>query len=295
MQAPVGDITLEYDTFGSPDDPTVLLVMGLATQMIAWHSDFCQMLADRGFHVVRFDNRDIGLSSKHDGAFSGITSLASAARLRWSGNAPYLLSHMASDGVGLLDHLGIERAHVVGASMGGMIAQQMAIDYPQRLLSMTSIMSTTGSLFAGRSSPEARKLLFRPPATDRAGVVAASLATREALSPHHFDEEESRLWAEISYDRSHYPEGAARQLAAIFASGNRTKALRGVRVPTLVIHGEADPLVNISGGRATAKAVPGARLKIYETMGHDLPRPLWPDLANDIATHAQAATSASAP
>lgn len=293
MQATLGDITLEYDTFGSPEDPTILLVMGLATQMIAWHRDFCQMVADRGFQVVRFDNRDIGLSTKHDGVDSGLVGWASVLKLRLSGQAPYLLSDLANDAFGLLDHLNIPRAHLVGASMGGMIVQTMAISHPERVLSLTSIMSTTGSVFVGYPKPEALRMLFRPETQDRVRAVEASVEVRKVMSPNHFDEDEARRWAEVSYDRSHYPEGGGRQLAAIFASGNRTKGLRTLRVPTLVIHGESDPLVNISGGRATARAISGSTFKSYPTMGHDLPLSLWPDLVDDIAEHARRATSAT--
>ena len=291
MQAHVGDITLEYDTFGSPDDPTILLVMGLATQMIAWQPGFCEMLADHGFYVVRFDNRDIGLSTKHDGVPSGIDGLPSAFKLRVTGKAPYYLSDLANDALGLLDSLGVAKAHVVGVSMGGMIVQQMAILHPERLLSMTSIMSTTGSVFVGHSRIDAMKMMFRPEAADREEAINGSVEVRRITSPHHFNLNEARKWAEAAFDRSHYPEGGGRQLAAIFASGNRTKELREVTVPTLVIHGEADPLVNISGGRATAKAIPGSTFKSYPTMGHDLPEPLWPELTTDIAEHAKRATS----
>jgi len=289
MQAHLGDITLEYDTFGSPDDPTILLVMGLSTQMIAWQPGFCQMFVDRGFHVVRFDNRDIGLSTKHHGVASGIVGLPSALKLRLSGKAPYHLSDLANDAIGLLDHLGVVKSHAVGVSMGGMIVQQMAISHPDRLFSMTSIMSTTGSPFVGHAKLEAIRMMFRPEATDRQAAIEATLEVRKITSPHHFDPVDARKWAEASFDRSHYPEGGGRQLAAIFASGNRTKALHSVRVPTLVIHGEADPLVNISGGRATARAIPEATFKSYATMGHDLPEPLWPELVNDIVTHAERA------
>ncbi len=291
MQAQIGDITLEYDTFGSPDDPTILLVMGLATQMIAWQPAFCQMLADHGFQVVRFDNRDIGLSTKHDGVPSGIDGLPSAFKLRITGKAPYYLSDLANDAFGLLDFLGTGPAHVVGVSMGGMIVQQMAISHPERLLSMTSIMSTTGSMFVGHSKLDAMKMMFRPEAKGREEAIAGSVNARRIISPHHFDLGEARRWAEAAFDRSHYPEGSGRQLAAIFASGNRTKALQLVTVPTLVIHGEIDPLVNISGGRATAKAISGSTFKSYPTMGHDLPEPLWPDFVADITTHAKRATA----
>lgn len=294
MQAQVGDITLEYDTFGSSEDPTILLVMGLATQMIAWQPGFCEMLANHGFQVVRFDNRDIGLSTKHDGVPSGIDGLASAIKLRLTGKAPYYLSDLANDAFGLLDSLGVAKAHVVGASMGGMIVQQMAILHPERLLSMTSIMSTTGSAFVGRARMDAVKMMFRPEAMDREDAINGSIDARRITSPHHFDLSETRRWAEAAFDRSHYPEGGGRQLAAIFASGNRTKALRSVKVPTLVIHGEADPLVNISGGRATAKAISGSTFKSYPTMGHDLPEPLWPELTADIAEHAKRATARTA-
>lgn len=290
MQAAIGDITLEYETFGSDRDPVVLLVMGLGTQMIAWHETFCQAIADEGFFVVRYDNRDVGLSTKLDGVPSGIRGFPSAIKIWFSGDAPYQLSDMASDGFGLLDHLGIEAAHVVGASMGGMIVQQMAIDQPQRLLSMTSIMSTTGSPWVGRATSRVRQMMFRTPAEHPAAIIEEQLSLRKLLSPHHFVEEESRKYALASYERSYYPEGTGRQLAAVFASGDRTKDLRRVQVPTLVIHGQADDLVHVSGGRATAKAIPGAEIKEYETMGHDLPPDLWPDMIADIVNHARRAS-----
>lgn len=290
MQAAVGDTTLEYETFGSENDPAVLLVMGLGTQMIAWHETFCQAIADEGFFVIRYDNRDVGLSTKFDGVPSGISGFPSAVKIWFSGKSPYQLSDMAADGFGLLDHLDIDAAHVVGASMGGMIVQQMAIDRPERLLSMTSIMSTTGSPWVGRASSRVRQMMFRSPAEHPDAIIDEQLSLRKLLSPHHFVEEESRKYALASYQRSYYPEGIGRQLAAIFASGDRTKLLRRVTVPTLVIHGQADTLVHISGGRATAKAIPDAVLKEYETMGHDLPPDLWPDMIADIVSHARQAS-----
>ena len=289
MRASVGKIELEYDTFGSTADPALLLVMGLGTQMIAWQESFCQMFADRGFFVIRFDNRDVGLSTKLDGVPSGFSGPISPYKLRYFGGAPYTLSDMAADAVGLLDHLEIGGAHIVGASMGGMIVQQMAIDHPDRVLSLTSIMSTTGSIFAGRATPEALKRLFEPSPTDRDSYIDDTLQWREMLSPHFFDEDLTRRWAEASHDRSFYPEGTGRQLAAIFASGNRTRDLKKLTVPTLVIHGEADPLVTPSGGKATAAAIPGAELKLYPKMGHGLPEALWPRMVEDITSHASAA------
>ncbi|MDT8912189.1 alpha/beta hydrolase [Amycolatopsis sp. PS_44_ISF1] len=273
-------LELEYDTFGDPADPPLVLVMGLGAQMITWEPGFCELLAGHGFHVVRFDNRDIGLSSYLDEL--GATDVA--AVLTGQASAPYLLADLADDTVGLFDALGFEKAHVVGASMGGMIVQQLAIDHPERLLSVTSIMSTTGDPSVGQASPAAFAALSRTPAATREESIEQSVAAyRTTGSPGYpATEEYLRQKAADGYDRALHPEGTLRQMAAIIASGDRTERLREVRLPFTVVHGEDDPLVNVSGGKATAAAVPGAELVLLPGMGHDLPAPLWPEITDAI-------------
>jgi pimeloyl-ACP methyl ester carboxylesterase len=278
-------ITIEYETAGDPADPALLLVMGLGAQLIAWHPDFRQAIADRGYYVIVFDNRDVGLSSKiEDGprpdvlaAFGGDLSSAS-----------YTLSDMASDAIGLLDVLGIDAAHVVGASMGGMIAQTIAIEHPARVLSLCSIMSMTGADDVGAPSEEAMAVLLKPAATTRDEAIAGSVAASIVIGSTGFptDEAELKARAAASYDRCFYPVGIARQLLAIRASGDRTEKLRELDVPTVVIHGDIDPLVRVSGGEATAKAIPGADLLIIEGMGHDNPTALWPRIVDAIVDNA---------
>ena len=252
--------------------------MGLATQMIAWDESFCGMLADRGFRVVRFDNRDIGRSTKLKAA--GVPRRADLMLGR-PRRAAYLLRDMAADTVGLMDHLGIDSAHLVGASMGGMIAQAMAIEHPERVRSLVSIMSTTGSRRVGHPSYRTFGILFGKPPHGRDAVIERAVKTFRTIgSPGYpFEEERVRQIAGRSYDRGHHSPGVLRQLHAITASGDRTPALRRLDLPTLVIHGSGDPLVNPSGGRATARADPRRPPAIWSTgMGHDLPRQLWPEL-----------------
>lgn len=276
-------IELEYDTFGSPDDPALLLVMGFGAQMTAWPPGFCERLAAAGRYVIRFDNRDCGLSSKLDGvrvdSAAVMMAAASGAELP---PVPYTLSDMAADAIGLLDALGIDRAHVAGASMGGMIVQTMAIEQPERLLSVTSIMSTIGDPAYGASAPEAIQVLLRPPPADRDTYVSNAVDFGVWASKKYFDADLAREQAGASYDRSFYPEGSTRQLAAIYASGDRSEALVGVQTPFLVIHGLDDTLIDPSGGRRTAELVPGAHLLLVSDMGHDLPEPLWPLITSAI-------------
>jgi pimeloyl-ACP methyl ester carboxylesterase len=285
----VNGIELEYETFGERSTPPLLLIMGLGAQMILWEDEFCVALAARGFFVVRFDNRDVGMSTQLDA--SGVPNVFSAMQAAATGKpvqAPYTLAHMADDTVGLMTALGIERAHAVGASMGGMIAQTLAIRYPMRLLSMTSIMSTTGDPSLPPASADAMRVLLTPPAGDREGNIASNLeAWRVIKSPGFpFDEDHMRALFGRAFDRGYHPAGVARQMAAIVASGNRTEALRSVMVPTLVIHGDADPLIRVEAGRATADAVPGATLLLIPGMGHDLPRGTWSPIIGAISTHA---------
>ena len=276
-------IELYYETFGEAADPTLLLVMGLGAQMTAWEDDFCLGFVDRGFHVVRYDNRDVGLSSRIDAKGGDFMTSFLAASQGQPVDAPYLLTDMAADAIGLLDHLGIDQAHVVGASMGGMIAQTIAIEHPDRVLTLTSIMSTTGEPEVGQPTPAAMERLIVAPPTDRAGAIEASVASTNVIgSPDHFDEERVRARAAAAYDRAFSPGGTARQLIAILASGSRAEALRALAVPTLVIHGDADALVTTSGGRRTADLVPNAELLIVEGMGHDLPLAMWPQIFEAI-------------
>jgi pimeloyl-ACP methyl ester carboxylesterase len=280
-------ITLCYETYGDPSDPTALLVMGLGTQMIAWHEDFCRELARHGLHVVRFDNRDIGHSTHLGGAPPTILELLVRSRRA----ARYSLADMAEDAAVLLDRVELGRAHVIGASMGGMIAQTLAARHPSSVRSLVSIMSNTGSLFSGQPSLRAYSTFLRQAPSERDAFIDHMTGVFRTIgSPGDLrDLDEVRDLIGQSYDRDHDPNGPGRQLAAIIAAGNRTPELRRIKAPTLVIHGTSDPLVGFSGGRATARAIKGARLMPVEGMGHDLPRVLWPQLIDAIATHARSA------
>ena len=283
-----GGIDVAYETFGDESARPLLLVMGLATQMLAWHEDLCRTLVDRDFFVVRFDNRDIGLSTH---LHSAPTPDVMAALGGDTASASYTLDDMADDAVRLLDGLGITRpVHVVGASMGGMIAQTVAIRHPERVASLTSIMSTPSPKL-GAPSEAAAATLFAPPATNRDEAVQRTLATYRVIgSPGYpLDEQWLSGIAAEAYDRAYDPLGVARQLLAIHASGDRTQALRALDVPTLVIHGEDDPLVQLEGGRATAAAVPDAELQVVPGMGHNLPRELWPQFVDAITALADRA------
>ncbi len=281
-------VDIRYETTGDPADPALLLIMGLGAQLIGWPDEFCAGLAGRGFHVIRFDNRDIGLSGSLDEL--GLPDLP-AIMGGDPATVPYRLADLADDAAALLKELGVDRAHVVGASMGGMIAQQLTIDHPDVVASLCSIMSTTGDRTVGGPSPEAIALMSRPAAADRDEAIANAVVSARVLGSPAYPaaEEEIRQRAARVYDRSFRPAGFARQYAAILASPDRTAALAGVTVPALVIHGEADPLVGVSGGRATAAAIPGAELLVVPGMGHDLPRELWPRLIDAIVRNAGAA------
>jgi pimeloyl-ACP methyl ester carboxylesterase len=291
--ADVGNgITLCYETFGDPAAPPVVLIMGLGTQMIAWDTRFCEELAGRGFFVTRFDNRDVGRSTRLDGAHvPGLSEIA----LRRVPNPAYKLADMALDTVGLMNVLGLESAHVVGVSMGGMIAQTVAARHPSRTRSLTSIMSNTGARFSGQPALKTYPVLLGKSPADRDGFVERGLKTWATIGSPGFerDEIELRAMIELSFDRGPSAAGTARQLGAIIASGDRRRELRAVQAPTLVIHGEADVLVSPSGGRATAKAINGARLITIPGMGHDLPRAAWPQLLGAIAQHAHGADVAA--
>ncbi len=285
-------IELFYETFGEPSDVPLLLIMGLGAQAHVWDEELVEGLVDRGFHVIRFDNRDVGLSTKPDVGRVNVMERVLAASTGQAVEAPYVLSDMAADAVSLLDHLGVQAAHIVGASMGGMIAQTVAIEHPERVLTLTSIMSTTGDRDVGQPDPSVMGVLLAAPPSDRAGAVANSIAASRAIgSPEHFDEDRARTRAETSFDRCFYPPGVGNQLLAIVASGSRTEALRRLNVPALVIHGDADPLVTPSGGRRTAEAIPGAELLEIEGMGHDLPQVFWPRIIEAITSLAARAST----
>ncbi len=277
--APANGIHIAYETYGDPADTPLLLVMGLGAQLIAWPIDMVHAFADRGFFVVRYDNRDVGLSTKL--ADVGNDFLATFMRAA-SGDpvtVAYRLSDMAADGIALLDYLGIASAHVAGASMGGMIAQTMAIEYPTRVRSLTSIMSTTGEPEVGAPTAEAMAVLLRPVGTTRQEAIDASVdGSRVIGSPAFFDEAVVRTRAAAAYDRCYHPAGVARQLLAIAASGSRAEGLAQLNVPTLVIHGDLDPLIGVSGGKRTAELIPGARLLVIEGMGHDMAAPVVPQV-----------------
>lgn len=279
----IGEVDLCFETFGDASDTPVLLIMGLGTQMVAWHEDFCRDLAGRGFRVIRFDNRDTGRSSRMSGSPPDWFAM-----LRRSGSgAAYDLDDMAGDALGLLDHLDVDAAHVVGASMGGMIAQQLAADHPERVRSLVSVMSTTGDRRVGQLAMSLYPIFLRRPPRDREGYIrhAVELYGRIGSPSRPRDDADIRHIAAQSFDRGLNPAGTGRQIAAIFASGDRTEKLRGIRVPTLVIHGTEDKLVAPSGGEATARAIPGARLELIEDMGHDMPRDLWPRLLDLFEDH----------
>jgi pimeloyl-ACP methyl ester carboxylesterase len=283
--APANGIEIAYQEIGDSDAEPLILIMGLAAQMLAWQEDFCAMLAERGFRVIRFDNRDIGHSTMLD--HFGMPSRLDMVTGRHS-SAPYLLADMARDTFSLMDHLEIESASVTGASMGGMIGQTMAIQRPDRVRSLVSMMSTTGNRWVGSPTFRAWGLLLSKFPHGRDEYVKRTLKTFRVIgSPDHRDERELEALAGAMYDRSHNPAGIVRQMHAISASGDRTEALESLRVPTTVLHGARDPLARPAAGRATAKAIPGARLRIFEDMGHDLPRALWPDFADEIAANAE--------
>jgi pimeloyl-ACP methyl ester carboxylesterase len=282
-------IEIEYETFGDPGGAPLLLIMGLGAQMISWDEEFCGGLATRGFHVIRYDNRDSGLSTKMESA--GEPDLMAAL----GGNpAPaYRLDDLAGDAVGVLDGLGIRAAHVVGASMGGFIAQLVAINHPDRVLSLTSIMSGPGGLDGVAPKPEGAEVLMTVPPASREDRIKQGVQIRKVLSgaTDPFDEAAETKRVERAYDRSYYPVGSGRQLVAILAADGRLERLSHVRVPTLVIHGVDDILVPVENGRRVAAAVPGARLLEFEGMGHNVPERVWPQVMDAIEELARQATA----
>ena len=297
-RARTNGIEIEYETFGNPSDEPLLLIMGLGGQMILWHEDFCSELARRGHYVIRFDNRDVGLSTKLDEAgLPNIIEMFMAAQQGQPVSAPYTLDDMADDVAGLLDALAIERAHVCGVSMGGMIAQTLAIRHPRRLKTLTSIMSTTGAMDLPPPRPEAAQVLLIPIPSDREGYIERTVNVFRAIgSPGFpFDEAQVRERAALSYDRCCNPFGQARQLAAILAHGSRREGLRRVRIPTLVIHGADDPLVPVECGHDTAACIPDAEILVIDGLGHDNPRGAWPVVIDALTRHTQRSTRPSAP
>ncbi len=284
--AHVNGIDIEYLTEGEPGDPALLLVMGLGAQLTAWPQGFVDILRDRGFYVISFDNRDCGRSTKFDGTPDF------AALFEGDGSsAPYRVEDMADDAAALLRDLGATRTHVVGASMGGMITQALVINHPELFVSACSIMSTTGDRSVGAPTGEAMGALLRPPASSREEFIDASVEGSKVIGSPGYPTDETvlRQRAGEAYDRSYSPEGTARQLAAILASPDRTEGLRGVRMPFLVVHGEDDPLVTVSGGQATASAVAGSRLMTIPGMGHDLPEALWGPVSEAIVANTELA------
>ncbi|MDQ6698409.1 MAG: alpha/beta fold hydrolase [Actinomycetota bacterium] len=285
-----GDVEIFFETFGEPTDPALLLVNGLGSQCINYRVEWCERFVAEGFFVIRFDNRDVGLSTKFSDVRPAVGAVVRALSAGQPPEVPYTLDDMAGDAIAVLDHLEIEQSHVMGVSMGGMIVQQLAIRQPERLLSMTSVMSTTGDPAVGGSSREAQALMLSAAPTDRVSAIARHLeGIRTYGSPACYDEERLTAVAGEAFDRSFTPDGQARQVMAIIASPDRTVALHDVHVPTLVMHGDADTLVDISGGRSTADAIPGARFVVMEGMGHDYPPQYWERWVQLVTDHARSA------
>jgi pimeloyl-ACP methyl ester carboxylesterase len=283
-------IRIEYDTIGNPSAPPLLLIMGLGGQLIHWDEGFCRQLADKGHFIIRFDNRDVGLSTKFDEA--GLPDMAKLFESIGQGKTletSYRLEDMADDAAGLLDALDIQKAHICGSSMGGMIAQTLAIRHPERLLSLISIYSTTGNPDLPPPQPEGMAALMTPPPAERQAFIEYNIKTMQAIagSGFPFDEQFIRNISAQAYDRAFYPPGVGRQMMAVIAQENRRPALAAVAVPTLVIHGTADPLVPAAHGKDTADAISGAQLLLIEGMGHDLPHTNgpWPQVIDAIAAH----------
>ena len=282
LSLPTG-ITIEYETFGNPVDPALLLISGFSAQLTSWHENLCKLFAAQNFHVVRFDNRDCGLSTKLDGVVVNTTAVITAALMEEPiPEVPYTLTHMAADAMGVLDGLGIAKAHVMGASMGGMIAQTVAIEHPHRVLSLTSVMSQPGEPEVGQPTPEAMESFFTAPPTSREEYLDSSASWLVWHSKKYRDAQRTRAQAAVDFDRSFYPEGGPRQLAAIYASGRRSEGLAKLTMPTLVLHGLDDTLIAPDGGERTAEIIPGAKLVMLEDMGHDLPEALWPRYVSEF-------------
>jgi pimeloyl-ACP methyl ester carboxylesterase len=286
MRAEANGIHLEYETFGDRGAPPLVLVIGFSQQLTFWEEPFCRRLAERGFFVVRFDNRDSGLSTQLDDKPRPVLMRIAAGNLS---SLAYSIEDMAKDTVGLLDALGFESAHVVGLSMGGMIAQALAISEPSRVRSVASIMSTTGDRSVGYATPEVMALVSKPAPTERAAFIDNGVVMWRALSGPGFPFDVAGVRARVArdYDRAFRPDGTARQAGAIVGQRDRTEDLGRVRKPAVVIHGQNDPLIHISGGEATARAIPGARLVVVPGMGHDLPEGAWPAIIDALAENAR--------
>jgi len=285
-KAKANNIEIEYESFGNPSSKPLLLIMGIGAQMLRWEKEFCEKFVEKGFYVIRFDNRDVGLSTKFDDAgepdlMKMYMQMAKGEKIE----SLYTLNDMADDAAGLLTALEIDKAHICGASMGGGIAQILAYRHPSRVLSLTSIMSSTGNPDLPQPKPEVLKLMTQSPPTTREAIIEARVNRLRILHGVYFpfDEEEWRKFATASYERSHYPPGITRQFVAIRATGNIKPALSSISVPTLVIHGSEDPLVPVEGGKDTAEAIPGAELLIIEGMGHSIPIEVWPKVVDAIA------------
>ncbi len=279
--------TIHYETFGDSSQPTLLLVNGLGSQLINYEPAFCQMFVDRGFQVVVFDNRDVGLSSKTGPPVPDVA--ANMAKYRAGepvSGVPYTLRDMADDGFAVLDAVGAEQAHIAGMSMGGMIVQRMSIERPDRVLSMTSIMSTTGAPDVGGATPEAGKVLVAPPPPDRDGYIEHTKNSRRITGGSHYSAEYWHEQAGKLYDRCFHPVGSAYQISAVSSDGNRTAELGGLTMPCLVIHGRLDSLIQLSGGEATAAAIPGSELLVIDSMGHDLPEQIWEEVVAAMMANA---------
>ncbi|NNC63594.1 MAG: alpha/beta fold hydrolase [Gammaproteobacteria bacterium] len=291
-QVSANGITIEYESFGEPSNPVILLIMGLGMQLIAWPEQFCVELASRGYRVIRYDNRDTGFSTKFEDATTpSVASLIFRSMLRLPIRVPYTLRDMADDAAGLLDALDVDSAHIVGASMGGMIAQNLAAGHPRRVRSLTSVMSTSGHRSLPGADPLVTRHVFRtrPTGNDRDAVIAHNMRTVELIgSPAYpVDADTRREIVSISFDRCYFPSGFSRHVAAIVKDGDRRSRLATITAPTLVIHGREDPLVPLAGGIDTANHVPGARLEIIDGMGHNFPVELWPQIIGLIAGHAR--------
>lgn len=297
-QATVNGISITYEDRGAKDAPVILLVMGLGGQLTLWPDEFVDALNAHGFRTIRYDNRDVGLSTRFEAAgIPNVKWMIVKSVIGLPVRPAYTLADMAADGIGLLDHLGIDRAHVVGVSMGGMISQHIAARYPGRILSLTSVMSTTGNRRLPRAQKEAMRVLAnRPMSGDKEALIAYSVNAARVIGSPGYPPAEDRLERRVraDFERGWYPQGVARQMAAIVADGDRRQMLKAIKAPTLVIHGEDDPLVPLPGGRDTADNIAGARLKTIPGMGHDLPLALVDTLADAIAEHIDGTTAVAA-
>lgn len=280
-------IEIEYETFGDPNNPALILMEGHGAQMVKWDTEYCKMFAAKNLYVIRFDNRDCGLSTKFDGIEVDLGAVLKAALLEETvPPVPYTLSDMAGDVVGLLDFLKIDRAHIFGVSLGGMIAQVLTIEHPTRVRSLISVMSMSGEPEFGQSTPEAIGALLSESPSDRSGYIEHSIVYQVYHSKKYRSDEFSKTSAARDFDRMYYPQGSTRQLAAVYASGRRTEQLRAIKTPTLVIHGKDDTLISPSGGERTAELIPNAKLVLVDDMGHDMPKPLWGYLVELISDFA---------